>query len=1338
MEDGEDEGEDEDEDDDDDGGSENDDYEQDDSDFHELDDAAFFRVPSNLERDFDPVMMIGLNDQYGLGDDRVTLPLWGAEGNEPNGVGDAAGTGGAGNHVTPNHPLLMGRTGAEAQPGASRSQNRTLQRNRGFRYIQLNPRTGGPPPGTPAILQSLLGPSSARDFLTFTGNAPGNGLRDARVVVMDSAFAIFDGLDDEMPGVESGLLGGANTSLSTVPNALVRWTEESRVLDGDSVHDCVTAIKPSLLEVILKFREEEFVERREKKKKLLAEEDEARKKKEEERKAKEPEAATTPAPESAGLISGADEMDVVVSENSAVSTAVSNMTGGDPGSRNSITDTVSRLTEDLANAISSRVTGIPGLVPVSGPSVTEGESQPAFQTGLLSTLSELLPSGASSTPSTAVDTSSLNSVLQSLANYSAGAPPYDASTPNEMTPPPTFQFSTPPPAFPNILIRFNPLSPILEGAGSAPLPDALGPLSPSPDHETQDNLENQDISMRVEVGQGAVSRSGEEGTTDHEEENKETEEGAEVAGPSGATASGTGPDFSEILGDIEIPEGVDPSFLAALPEDMRQEVLEEQRRLLRARQAPPPPPTLQTQGIAEVNAEFLAALPPNIQEEVLAQQRLEQQRQTAAQVDPAAPVDPGEFLQTLPPSLRQSLLAEMEESQISALPAEIAAEAQTLRRDFEQRNRAMMHERFFSHVNHPAATLSSILRNTVNRMGGYTVHSSTGGPGRSVWSRSIGRGGPSHQHSAAIIAAQTSSKFKGRQLLDHEALSCILILLFIDDAKLNTTRLHRILRNLCYHAPTRDWVIRCLLSILEKANCCTDSTTVLTVADPLLTGSSPTPAKLKKSTSKGGSTPGDNVRGSSQTSWLNISMDAALGFRANVFQVQRPSSTGGGKRSSNVINIANINIHPQAAQVVCKNTLEVLISLAKSFSIHFLPSHNKDKDPGEGTSETKKVKLPEFWETLLKLDKECWTSRKGKSVVRSHSSVGIKSEDDDSVCSGSAVSAFGQLLGMLASPVIKRSSLLTDKLLRLLSLISLGQPEVVKRHEETDTLASLDQAQGFDRTVREDQIKLAVEVLTSKACSEEGLEDVTALLLNLSYVGTQTRESILHLLLAGARELGNVVRDHVSVLLNELADLKSSGNFVAGVKEEEDESKHKGVLADRFTREAIVLTAPTKPKAGAELQLSSMSALTNKTSSQSFFLRVLKVIIQLREAALHAMKKSLKAKKDAEAFAAAKKAAAAAFALTDAQLSSENAQTQADSANIQAETSSTLADTVVEVADATADTATETSETVGIPDGTAGEGAEEEGETKMEVETSESTLLKSEDQMKPKVNKKYR
>ena len=78
-----------------------------------------------------------------------------------------------------------------------------------------------------------------------------------------------------------------------------------------------------------------------------------------------------------------------------------------------------------------------------------------------------------------------------------------------------------------------------------------------------------------------------------------------------------------------------------------------------------------------------------------------------------APIDAGEFLSTLPASLRQSVLADLEESQLTSLPAELAAEAQTLRRELEQRNRAVMHERFFGHSN---AAITSILRNTVNRL----------------------------------------------------------------------------------------------------------------------------------------------------------------------------------------------------------------------------------------------------------------------------------------------------------------------------------------------------------------------------------------------------------------------------------------------------------------------------------------------------------------------------------------------------------------------------------------------------------------------------------------------
>lgn len=109
---------------------------------------------------------------------------------------------------------------------------------------------------------------------------------------------------------------------------------------------------------------------------------------------------------------------------------------------------------------------------------------------------------------------------------------------------------------------------------------------------------------------------------------------------------------------ISIPAGLDPSFLAALPADMREEVFSNhlrQQSLQRtdlARESTTPPSSSVTD---EVNPEFLAALPLNIQEEVLAQQRQERQRQAAASANPNDPFDAAAFFQNLPSSLRQSV-----------------------------------------------------------------------------------------------------------------------------------------------------------------------------------------------------------------------------------------------------------------------------------------------------------------------------------------------------------------------------------------------------------------------------------------------------------------------------------------------------------------------------------------------------------------------------------------------------------------------------------------------------------------------------------------------------------
>ena len=79
---------------------------------------------------------------------------------------------------------------------------------------------------------------------------------------------------------------------------------------------------------------------------------------------------------------------------------------------------------------------------------------------------------------------------------------------------------------------------------------------------------------------------------------------------------------------------------------------------------------------------------------------------------------------------------------------------------------------------------------------------------------------------------------------------------------------------------------------------------------------------------------------SQQPSWLSVSLDAALGCRANVFQIQRTGKKQhGGTGSGGGGSGTQVSIHPQASPVICRHVLDTLISLAKSFPCQFLPQN---------------------------------------------------------------------------------------------------------------------------------------------------------------------------------------------------------------------------------------------------------------------------------------------------------------------------------------------------------------------------------------------------------------
>jgi len=137
--------------------------------------------------------------------------------------------------------------------------------------------------------------------------------------------------------------------------------------------------------------------------------------------------------------------------------------------------------------------------------------------------------------------------------------------------------------------------------------------------------------------------------------------------------------------------GIDPTFLEALPDDMREEVINQHVRDQRAARVERP-------ADSQISTEFLEALPADIRAEILQQERLEQaRRRTEEVVNPtvAVPVAPAEldnadFLASLDPQLREVVLLDQDEGFLRTLPPHILAEAQGYREGAHRQHRRTM------------------------------------------------------------------------------------------------------------------------------------------------------------------------------------------------------------------------------------------------------------------------------------------------------------------------------------------------------------------------------------------------------------------------------------------------------------------------------------------------------------------------------------------------------------------------------------------------------------------------------------------------------------------------
>lgn len=163
---------------------------------------------------------------------------------------------------------------------------------------------------------------------------------------------------------------------------------------------------------------------------------------------------------------------------------------------------------------------------------------------------------------------------------------------------------------------------------------------------------------------------------------------SDIAGPSQSSTSDdiplpAGPSriYVQIRGTpVDITDtGIDPAFLEALPDEMREEVLAQQ---LREQRNAVSTSDASRDHLSQINPEFLDALPPEIRAELL-EQEADQVRRRVAQAEPPAqaaafgPVemDSATFLASLDPALRQVVLMEQDETFLETLPPELLAEA---------------------------------------------------------------------------------------------------------------------------------------------------------------------------------------------------------------------------------------------------------------------------------------------------------------------------------------------------------------------------------------------------------------------------------------------------------------------------------------------------------------------------------------------------------------------------------------------------------------------------------------------------------------------------------------
>ncbi|PWN38380.1 uncharacterized protein FA14DRAFT_159977, partial [Meira miltonrushii] len=325
--------------------------------------------------------------------------------------------------------------------------------------------------------------------------------------------------------------------------------------------------------------------------------------------------------------------------------------------------------------------------------------------------------------------------------------------------------------------------------------------------------------------------------TSNESEQAETQPQSAAAEPNEPQAQPAQRVTTTVNGsEIDITDsGIDPTFLEALPEEMREEVLNqhfrERRVAAAAAAAAGDGNTSSTDPSANADStsiapEFLDALPPEIRAEVIQQEaqerarrRLEESRResrrTGGEGNNAgsggpSEIDPVSFLATLGPDLRNAVLLDQDQSFLDSLPASMLPEGdearRTQRRHVDMRR---LHRRF-------DATGMPIAAGDQSGPSGQT-----NGAGR----ENENRGADAQNADSTANKANQPGSRDAIQLLDKSGIAALVRLMFFPQMDAQQSGLRHVMINLAENAKTRHELLNLLLLMLADS-CSTETNAV--------------------------------------------------------------------------------------------------------------------------------------------------------------------------------------------------------------------------------------------------------------------------------------------------------------------------------------------------------------------------------------------------------------------------------------------------------------------------------------------------------------------------------